>query len=187
MTSGPARAPFAPRSSRTSHARRRLAASTVRRGIEAWGWADEELSQVGNPTIDVAADVVGVMAFDVGGCHDMTSEDPRREAGGESLDLRLDPLAHVDRRSVGDMAIGPTDMLAGRCARRVGHRGLSEDHERPLGHLARGHRVLGCDHFIEGASNVHRARPPACLRAPGDWAVERPVDLEHARTITKPL
>src|SRR6202011_6423057 len=93
----------------------------VRRGVQAPSGADEELAQVGDPAIDVAADAVGIVAFEVGRAHDVTSEDTRREAGGESLDLRLDPLAHVHRRSIGDMAISPTDVLAGRSPRRVGH------------------------------------------------------------------
>src|SRR5438067_48511 len=86
----------------------------VGRRVEPPCWTDEELPEVGDPAVDVAADVVGVMALDVGRTHDVTRQDARSESWGESFDLRLDPLAHVDGRSIRDMAVGPADMLAGR-------------------------------------------------------------------------
>src|SRR6202011_1447503 len=117
----------------------------------------------------------------------MTGEDAGGEARGESLDLRLDPLAHVDRRTIRHMAVGPTDVLAGRRPAGVGDGGLSEDHEGPLGHRAGGHRLLGGDNLIEGAANVDGAGPPASFGAPGDWPIQRPVDLEDAGSVSKPL
>src|SRR5216683_6934990 len=86
----------------------------IRCRVEPRCWPDEELPQVGDSAVDVAADVVGIVALDVGRRHDVTGEDARGEARGESLDLRLDSLAHVDRRSIRHMAIGPTDVLARR-------------------------------------------------------------------------
>src|SRR5438093_10438566 len=159
----------------------------VGRGVEPPCWTDEELPEVGDPAVDIAADVVGVVALDVGRAHDMTRENARSESWGESFDLRLDPLAHLAGRSIRDMAVGPADMLAGRCARRVGHGGLSEDHERPLRDAARGDRVLGRDDLVECAADMDGAGLPAGWRAPGDGAIESPVDLEHARPIPKTL
>src|SRR5438874_5900796 len=155
--------------------------------VEPPCWTDEELPEVGDPAVDVAPDVIGVVPLDVGRAHDVTREDARSESWGESFDLRLDPLAHVDGRSIRDMTGGPADMLAGRCACRIGHCGLSEDHERPLRNAARGDRVLGRDDLVERAADMDGAGLPARRRAPGDGAIESPVDLEHARAIPKSL
>jgi len=80
------------------------------------GGAEEELAEVDGPTADVATDEVGVHGFEGGWGGDVAGEDAVAEAGGETLDLGLDAREHVFARAVGDVAVGPGDVLAGRGA-----------------------------------------------------------------------
>ena len=64
--------------------------------LGAPGRAHEELPHVGDPRADVAADVVWVVALEVGGRHHRARQHAVAEAWGEPLDLLLDARQHVD-------------------------------------------------------------------------------------------
>src|SRR3954454_4393366 len=72
--------------------------------------ARHELAEVGEPTVDVATEIVGVVLLHGRRAHDVSLDDAVTEAGSESFDLRLDGIGHVDRRTVGDMAVPPTGL-----------------------------------------------------------------------------
>ena len=81
--------------------------------------AEEELSEVHQPAVDVAADEVAVSPLDIRGAERAPREDQIAEARSEALDLRLHPLGHVLRRAVRDMAVGPGGVLPGGSTRVV--------------------------------------------------------------------
>src|SRR5581483_8239309 len=87
------------------------------------GGAGEELAEGLQAAVDVAVDVGRVVLLQGDGPHDAALEYAVAEARGEALDLRLDPLGHVDPRAVGDVAVAPHGVLAGRRARGVGEAG----------------------------------------------------------------
>ena len=67
----------------------------------------EHLPQVLGAAVDVAAHVVGVVLLQAGRRQDAAGQDHVPEAGREALDLGLDPLPHVERGAVRDVAVGP--------------------------------------------------------------------------------
>src|SRR5919204_5108015 len=78
---------------------------------------EEELTQVHDAAVEVAADEVAIVHLELDGPHGVTREDPLAEAGSEALDLRLDPLRHVDGGAVRDVAVRPGRVLSKRRAR----------------------------------------------------------------------
>jgi hypothetical protein len=135
---------------------------------------------------DVAADVVRVAGLlGDGGTHG-PGQDQVAEAGGEPLDLRLDPAGHVDVRAGRHVAVGPQRLLAGRGAGRVGHAGLDDQHVRGVGVPARGHLGLGRGDLLEGAAQVQGPGPAAVLVGPRHRAGEREVHLADAGPVTEP-
>src|SRR5690348_10204968 len=71
-------------------------------------------------------------------------------------------------------------MSSGRGSTRVDHGRLSQDDERTLWVCAAPYGGFGCSHFLARAAHVDRASPNASLGLPGDWPLQRPVDLEDA-------
>jgi hypothetical protein len=82
-------------------------------GVEADRRAEEGLQEGHGSAGDVAADVVGVAMLNVGCVELAASEDAVTEAGGETLDLPLDRVGHIDGRASGDVAISPAGVEAG--------------------------------------------------------------------------
>ena len=74
-----------------------------------------------------------VMAFDVRGPHDVARQHTVPEAGGKAFDLCLDPVQHVDIRSVRHVAVRPGRLPSGGCSRRIEQRWLRQQDERTLG------------------------------------------------------
>ena len=147
----------------------------------------EELRQGRRAAVDVAADVVRVVALHRRRAERRAREDPLAEAGREALDLRLDPLRHVDARAVRDVAVRPGRVPPGRRARRVEEALLGEQHERPLRDLPAPRRRLRRRDLLQRRSEVDGPGACAFLRPPGDRPVERPVELEHARPVAVAL
>src|SRR5919204_3449074 len=81
------------------------------------------------------------------------------------------------------MTVGPGRVFAGRCASGVEERGLREQDERTVvTHAAPGGPLRMRD-LLERAADVDRRRPPTFRLRPRDRPVERPVQLESARTV----
>ena len=168
--------------------RRRAQVEAVDRrapGVETEAGAGNELAEVGDAAGDVAADVVGVMVLESGRGEFVAGEDTITEAGRDPLDLSFDAAGHVDRRTVGHVAVGPhrvgalgrpgrVETAAGRAAQTDGRDGVPS------------HRFLGA---AISANEPPRwtvpARDPRI--GPRHRSVERPVDLEHAGAVAEPL
>src|SRR6185369_2492762 len=116
-------------------ARRRRARAEVetrvRRGVrdETRDRTREDLAEVVGASGDVAADVVLVVPFEIGGSEDAAREDPLAEARREALDLRFDAIGHVVRAAVRDVAVGPAGLLAVGRARAVEEALLRDEDE----------------------------------------------------------
>src|SRR5439155_243835 len=106
------------------------------------------------------------------------------EARRESLHLRLDRFRHVLRRPVRDVAVRPRRVLPGRGAGRVEERVLGEEHERPRARPATPGVPLGGRDLVERPAEMDGARGRALGRAPGDRAVESPVELERTGAVS---
>src|SRR5579859_7074138 len=85
-------------------------------GVVAPRGTEEKLAEVGGAAGNVAADEVGIHFFERGGGKDAAGENAIAKSGSEALDLRFEGLEHVDRRTIGDVAIGPGDVLPCRGA-----------------------------------------------------------------------
>ena len=85
------------------------------------------------------------------------------------------------------MAIRPGNVLSGRRAERVEEIRLAEKDEGPFGDGAPIGVSFGLDHLPVGARHVHRPRAIAFLGEPGNRAIECPVELEHAHSVSEPF
>src|SRR5215217_7957964 len=147
----------------------------------------EELLEVHVPSVDIAADEVGVPPFEIHRPRDALRKNTVPETGGETFYLRLDPLRHVEGRAVWDVAVRPYGMLAFGGARLVEEALLGEQDERPLGVLtARDGGLAGGD-LVQCCAEVDSPGPLAALSCPGDRAVQREVHLEDTRTVAVAL
>src|SRR5262245_28040535 len=73
--------------------------------------SEKELTQVGSSTIDVAADQICIVLFELVWRHEATPDDQIFKARGETLDLILDLHRHIGCRAVWHVAIAPKGML----------------------------------------------------------------------------
>ena len=127
------------------------------------------------------------MRLELRGAERRAGDDPVAESGREALDLRLDPLGHVARPAVRDVAVRPRRLLALGHATRVEEALLREENVRLLADGAAPRLALGRGDLLERAAEVDGRGARALLRRPRDRPVERPVDLEHARPVAKLL
>src|SRR5262245_18074123 len=72
---------------------------------------EKELPQVGSSTIDVAADQICVVLFELAWPHEATSDNQIFEIRGETLDLIFDLRCQIGCRAVWHVAIAPKCML----------------------------------------------------------------------------
>ena len=149
---------------------------------------EDELADVLDPAVDVAADVVRVVRLHRGRARASRGRGSGRGSPGakrstcasiRSVMSTVEPGGHV--------AVRPGRRLARRRPRRVPRRVLDEQHVRPLRVAAGGDLRLRRGDLVERAAEVDRRRPARPLGGPRDRAVERPVDLEHARAVAEPL
>ena len=152
-------------------------------GIDLHSWAREELPGVLHSAVDVSADVVGVVLFKLRGSECVARQDEVAKAGGETFDLGLDALAHIEGRASGDVTIGPGGVFSLWRARRVEQALLGEQYERLFGVLAPPDRGFGGGNFWQRAAHMDGRGTLTCWRSPGDGAVQRQVKLEDAGAI----
>src|SRR5206468_2521807 len=115
------------------------------------------------------------------------SEDPVAEAGGEALDLALDPARHVHRRAGRNVAVRPGGRPAGGRPAVVPRAVLDTEYERPIGVSAASDRPLRGRDLADRTAEVDGGRPTQAVGAPRDRAIEGPVDLEHTRPVAERL
>src|SRR5258708_40237582 len=158
----------------------------IGRGIGCWrnGWACEHLREVLHASIDITADVVGVVALHLHRAGGMPGQDTFAKAGGEALNLGLDALAHIDGRAVGDVAVCPHCLFASRGAGVIEEALLREQDERLFGMLSTPDRAFGSCDFFECSATLDGSGSPARLGSAGNGAVEPQVELEDARPVT---
>src|SRR5258708_34867903 len=92
----------------------------------------EQLPKIYYSTVDVPADIIRVIIFQLSGVHHMPGQDTIPETGGKPLHLFLYYLRHIFRRTIGHMTIGPTRMFALRRAGGIEDTLLGKQYERPL-------------------------------------------------------
>ena len=161
--------------------------SRTSRRHQTQGGPCEELAQVLDPAVDVAADVIGVVLLERRWCHDVAGQDAVAKAGSKTLDLGLDAGCHVVRRPMGHVAVGPGGVSTGRSARWIEQTLLGDDHIRRFSVRPRARRLLGSGDFGEGTPQVHRGSALARRSPPGNRAVEGPIDLEDRRPVAIPF
>src|SRR6185437_2045815 len=142
-----------------------------------------ELREVRRSTGDVPADDIRVASFELGRPDGARGDDAFPKARREPLDLILDPRAHVDRRAVWDVTVGPERVHAARRAGRVEQAWLHDDRVGPLGVSAIPRLVFAVSDLRFAAPDVDRASRPAFGGAPRHRLAQRPIHLEHAGTV----
>src|SRR5919197_1489234 len=150
-----------------------------RRAVRDASRPEDELAEIHDPAVDVAAEVVAVVRLEIGRQPDRPGEDELPESRREPLHLRLDRRDPVERRSVRDVAVRPGGVLSVRRACRVEEALLREQHERARRSVV----PLGPGDLVERRAEMHGRRAPARLRPPRNRARQRPIDLEGARTV----
>ena len=149
--------------------------------------SEQRLTQRGQTSVYVTTHAVGIVTLDLHRGPGGPCEHPVTKPRGETLDLRLDALGHVDRRPRGHMTVGPQRAASCRCARWVDNARLHHDAIGTLGVPPRSYLRLGAGYLLECAPQVDGSGFPAHGRFPRDRAIERPVDLAHARSVLKAL
>jgi len=122
------------------------------RGVMAPSGAEEELTEVDYTAGNVAPDEVRVHFLEGVWRKDPAGENAIAKAGGETFDLGFQGLQHVHVGTVGNVAVGPCNVLPCRCACGVEEAGLGKEYERALGVPAVAHVVFGRGDFLECAS-----------------------------------
>ena len=78
-----------------------------------WHRTEQKLTEpVARAAPDVTADQVGIVLFERGRRQHVAMEDQIAEAGREALELTLDPIGHVNGRTVRDVNIRPSRSAA---------------------------------------------------------------------------
>src|SRR4051794_1740292 len=85
-------------------------------GIQAGDWPGVKLEEILYATIDVAADIVGIVGLHRRRPERAARQDSVAEAWCIALDLRLDPRSHIHIRAMRHVAVGPDRVLAGGSA-----------------------------------------------------------------------
>jgi len=116
-------------------------------GVMAPGGAEEELAEIYGAAGDVATDQVGVHSSRARGkrCGGL---ERNRGSRGETFDLRFDGWEHIDGGAVGDVAVGPGDVLPCWGASGIEKGWLREQDERAIGVTAVAHVVFGGGDFL---------------------------------------
>src|SRR6185437_3120788 len=124
------------------------------------------------------------MRFHVGRGHHRSRQNALSEAGSETFDLIFNAFQHVNSAAIGHMTIGPSRVLAGGRASGIKQGRLREQDEWPLDYPSLRRSALRLSDFFQCAANVYSSGAGTFARVPWHRAIERPVDLEHARAIT---
>ena len=147
------------------------------------GGTEKELAEIYGAAGDVAADQVRVHVLEGAWGKDAAGENAIAKAGGETLDLRFERIEHVDSGTVGDVAVGPCNVLPCRSARGIEEAGLREEDEGPLRMTGVSHVVFGRGNFLEAAAKMDSGGARAVRRFPGNGAVESVIDFEDGGTV----
>ena len=147
-------------------------------GVGAAGGAEDELARCHGSAGEIAAGEVGVPSFELRRGLGATGEYAVAEAGSKALDLGLDGLGSVERGAVGDVAVAPGGVAAGRGTGGVGDAGLDEKDERGFRVSVREGSLLGGGNLIESAADVDGGGAAAGGGSPGDGFGESPIHFE---------
>src|SRR3546814_4165498 len=118
----------------------------------------KQLAWQQGPSIDIPADVVGIVICQLGGIHGVPSQDPLTETGGKTLYLPFDCFSHIFFRSVGYMTITPCRMFACRCARSIADAWLGKLNKGLLWMPPLPNSRFGGGNFLERSAQMHRSR-----------------------------
>ena len=79
----------------------------------------EKLAEIHGAAGNIATDEVRVHVFEGTWGENASGENAIAKTGGEALDLGFQDWQHVHGGAVGDMAVGPGDVLPSRCTRGI--------------------------------------------------------------------
>ncbi len=135
--------------------------------------------------VDVAADVVGVVIFELAGVAGGAAEDGVAESGGETFDLAFDGVGHIAGGAVGDVGVGPDGVVAGGGAGGVEEALLGDEDERFFGVFVAAHGAFGGGDFFEGSAEVDGSGAAAFRGGEGDRFGDGVVDFERAGAVAE--
>src|SRR5437867_1362959 len=133
--------------------------------------ASAGIAKVLRPAVDVSPHEVFIVTRKLGRRRDAPGQHAGPESRSEPLDLPLDPLAHVNRRSIRSMAIPPCGVPSLRGPRGIEQARLHEDHEGSIRNLP---SPCGCfrgGHLLERPAEVHGGGLGAAGGLPVDGAI----------------
>ncbi len=133
----------------------------------------------------VAADHGWVVLFQLRRAAGVACEDAVAKARGETFDLLLDAIGHVGGAAGGNVAVGPTGVLAGGSAGGVDQGLLCDEHERAFGRLAVHHFGFGTKNFVVAAADMNGGGLAAGGVAPRNGLRQGPIDFEDGGTVAK--
>lgn len=142
-----------------------------------------ELPQILAAAADVAAHVVGVVAFEIGRAAAVAGEDALSKPGREGLYVRFDGFAHlvrIDPLAHRHVAIGPGCVNARGAAAGIDHGRLRENEKRGFTLRTPAVIFLRASDGLVGGCHVHGGGEPCLRRRPRNGSVQRPIHLEHA-------
>src|SRR5690606_27405328 len=141
------------------------------------------LQQVLGAAVDVAADIVGIVAGQLGRRIGVAGQNGVAKAGSVALDLCFDGRRHVGGRAVGHVAVSPGDVPPGRGAAGVEVRRLHEEHVGALRVLPAPDGQLAGSDLGQAAAQMHGAAGGHRTVTPGYRLAQGVVDLEGAGAV----
>ena len=145
----------------------------------------KKLPEIDRASADIASNQVCIPGLQLcrgpGTPRQNTIAKSRREA----LDLLFQSVHHVNRRAMGNMAIGPCNVFAHRSTRRIEQRRLRQQNERSLRGLPACHGCFGRRNLCHAAAQVHGRGTQAFRSLPWNRRRQRIIQLEDPRTIAK--
>src|SRR6266568_6767282 len=143
----------------------------------------EELPEILHPAIDIATNVIRIILLKLKRVRDMPSQDAITEARRKALNLSFDPLRHVERRTVRNMAIRPQGLLPLRCACQIKQALLCNQHKGLFRRFALPYRGLGSSNLCQRATDMDCSCAYAFLSFPWHRPIKRKIYFEHSWTV----
>jgi hypothetical protein len=115
----------------------------------------------------------------------MAGEDAIAETGRESLDLRFDLIRHIRAAAERNMTVRPERVLTTRRSRFIEQTLLRDQHKRPLGAFSARNLAFRSRNFIHAAAEMNCSCATAGFRFPRDRLIQRIIDFENSRRMSK--
>src|SRR5579863_1095663 len=157
------------------------------RRVCANAWPENDLLKCERSPANIPPHKVLVHRLKRGRRRGIAGEDAIAKAGSVTFNLTLDPVRHVDGRVIGYVAIGPKDVLAVGCARRIEERRLRSKDKWAFRMAAVCNCMRGSGNLLIGSADVYRDGLAAFNSAPGHRLRKCEVHLERGGSRLKAL